>query len=231
MDSLSRSPVRDTLVDDAPDKLYKPPKTLSCHGCHCDLSWHPLRPTSTSSMATLRPTRCIRYVAAVRGCPVVLRCDQQRTHKLGVFHEFWIQPRLRTGKGDEKPAWPSGHLNRSNFHGVGMWDRIQFHGSVRYTDVAVGTPSLYNYKQHENPVQGAPWDRSFHNSLQLLGKFQGTFQRRDMAGNSPAVTEAIKWPLHTKSQRPSTYVTDPLWVQNPDVHQARVIPKRTWCHL
>ena len=44
-----------------------------------------------------------------------------------------------------------------------------------------------------------------------------------MAGNSPALTEAIKWPFHTKSQRPSIYATDPLRVQNPDVHQARVI--------
>ena len=106
MDSLSRSPIRDTLADDALDKLYKLPKTASYHGCHCDLSRHPLRPTYTSSMATLRPTTCLRYVAATGGCPVVLRCDQQRTHKLDVFHEFWIryQPRLRTGKGDEMPA-------------------------------------------------------------------------------------------------------------------------------
>lgn len=38
--------------------------------------------------------------------PVVLRCDQQRTHKLDVVHEFRMryQPRLRNGNGEEKPA-------------------------------------------------------------------------------------------------------------------------------
>jgi len=124
MDSLSRSPIRDTLADDAPDKLYKLPKTASCHGgCYCDFLRHPLRPTSTSSMPTLRPTTCLRYVAATR-CPVVLRCDQQRSHKLDVVHEFRIryQQRLRNGKGDKKPAWPAGQLNRLDLHGVGMWD-------------------------------------------------------------------------------------------------------------
>jgi hypothetical protein len=65
MDSLSRS-IRATLADDAPDKLYKLPKTASYHGCHCDLSRHPLRRTSPSSTATLRPTTCLRYAAATR---------------------------------------------------------------------------------------------------------------------------------------------------------------------
>jgi len=118
------------------------------------------------------------------------------------------------------------------------WEKRREACSARWTSESLRLARCRNVRQFSSvcqwsavtwpcTVQGTPWDRSFHNFLQLLGKRQGTFRRWDMAGNSPALTEAIKWPLHTKSQRPSTYATDPLRVQNPDIHQARVIPKRT----
>jgi len=97
---------------------------------------------------------------------------------------------------------------------VSVWSTVTWLWGLLHCTTPNSTRALYK----------GSWDGGSHHFLQLLGKRQGRFQRRNMAGNSPALTEAIKWPFHTKSQRPSIYATDPLRVQNPDVHQARVIP-------
>ena len=54
MDSLSRFPIKATLADDAQDKLYKLPKTASCHVCHCDLPASPNIQTTRTHYGQVR---------------------------------------------------------------------------------------------------------------------------------------------------------------------------------